>query len=222
MIDVIIPAYIPNETHLGYLVEALESLKNQTYKDFTARIVVNGGLDVSDRLPKDDRFDVVKMEGKQSGAKARNYGIKLGNSKYVAQLDADDLYLPEKLEKQFDFMESYQHYSLVATANLVLRDGVLRKSCNDPRVYGTHDQIKSVINDINPICCGSVMFRRSDIFDCGFFYNEKYTPGEYWPTYEKPMSEDWDLWIRCIKSHKRIYVLPEELYIWREGTSVER
>jgi glycosyltransferase involved in cell wall biosynthesis len=222
MIDVVIPAYIPNEVHFHYLIEALSSLKEQTYKDFTARIIVNGGLDVSDRLPKDDRFDVIKMEGKQSGAKARNHGIRLGNSKYVAQLDADDLYLPEKLQKQFEFMENHEDYSLVATSNLVLRGGVLRKSCNDPRAYGTHDQINSVINDVNPICCGSVMFRRSDVFDCGFFYNEKYTPGEYWPTYGKPMNEDWDLWIRCIESNKRICVLPEELYIWREGSSVAR
>ena len=221
-IDVIIPAYIPNEINLSYLIQALESLQSQTLTDFVARIIINGGFDVSSKIPKDDRFDVRIIDSKQSAAKARNYGIKLSNSKYVAQLDADDLYLPEKLQKQFDFMENNLWCSLLGTATWVLKNNGLEKSCNDPKVFGTHEQIKVVINNINPICCGTVMFRRCNIFDQGLFYDEEYIPGEYWPTYGKSMNEDWDLWIRCIHQNKQIHILPEELYIWREGSSVAR
>lgn len=221
MIDVVIPAYIPSETHVMYLCEALESLACQTYKDFTARIILNGP-DVSKKLPFDERFDYHVMNGKQSAAKARNYGIKLGTSKYVAQLDADDMYMPNKLEKQFQFLEKNADYSIVATSSLVLINGRLEKSCNDPNLVGSHEQIIAVINDINPICCGSVMFRRSDIFNDGLFYNEEYKPGSYWPTYQKSMNEDWDLWIRCVNNGKKIHTLPEELYIWRDGSRVER
>lgn len=222
-IEVIIPAYIPSDIHLNYLIEALESLKSQTYQNFVAKIIVNGGLlDITDKLPKDDRFHTLIMNGKQSAAKARNYGIKLGNSKYVAQLDADDLYLPTKLQEQFDFMENNPWCSLLGTSTWVLMNNKLEKSCNDPKVFGTHEQIKSVINNINPISCGTVMFRRCDVFDKNLFYNEEYVPGEYWPTYGKNMNEDWDLWIRCINQDKKIHILPKELYIWREGSSVAR
>lgn len=223
-IDVIIPAYIPSQTNLNYFIQALESLKNQTFTNFTARIMINGGLlDIVDKLPKDDRFHIVTSYEKQSAAKARNYGIKLGDSKYVAQLDADDLYLPDKLQKQFDFMENNEWCSLLATLILVLNGDKLRKGCYPHQQVGTHDRIKDCIKYINPICCGSVMFRRADIFDKGLFYNEEYAPDSYWPMYGRNMNEDWDMWIRCILNEdKKIYMLPEELYIWREGSSVAR
>lgn len=221
-IEVIIPAYIPNDINLTYFIQALESLQNQTLTNFIARIIINGGFDICSKIPKDDRFDIRVMDGKQSGAKARNYGMKLGDSKYVAQLDADDLYMPDKLQKQFDFMENNKWCSLLATSILVLANGKLRKSCYSNEEIGTHDQIKSCIRDINPICHASVMFRRSDIFDQGIFYNQDYIAGTHWPEYGKNMYEDWDLWIRCLANDKKFHILPEELYIWREGSSVTR
>lgn len=221
-IDVIIPAHIPNDISLTYFIQALESLQNQTLSNFIARIIINGSFDIISKIPKDNRFDIRVMDGKQSAAKARNYGIKLSDSKYVAQLDADDLYLPDKLQKQFDFMEANNWCSFLGTSVLVLRNGTLQKSCNDPSLYGTYQQIKNCINKINPICCGSVMFRRNDIFDQGLFYDERYAPNTYWPMYNKNMNEDWDLWIRCIHQNKQVFILPEELYIWREGSSVAR
>jgi glycosyltransferase involved in cell wall biosynthesis len=221
-IEVIIPAYIPNDINLTYFIQALESLQNQTLSNFIARIIINGGFDICSKIPKDDRFDIRVMNGKQSAAKARNYGIRLGDSKYVAQLDADDLYLPDKLQKQFDFMEKNKWCSLLATSMIVYANGRLQKGCYSNEEIGTHDQIKSCIRDINPICCGSVMFRRSDIFDQGIFYNQEYLPDSYWPEYGKNMNEDWDMWIRCVANDKKFHILPEELYIWRQGSSVER
>ena len=152
-IEVIVPAYIPNDINLTYFIQALESLQNQTLTNFIARIIINGGFNICSKIPKDDRFDIRVMDGKQSGAKARNYGMKLGDSKYVAQLDADDLYMPDKLQKQFDFMENNKWCSLLATSILVLTNGKLKKSCYSNEEIGTHDQIKSCIRDITQALC---------------------------------------------------------------------
>lgn len=227
MIDIIIPAYIPTQRHFGYFILAIESLKRQTYKNFNAKIVLNGSSaykkDILNQIIDDTRFQLFDMERKASAAIARNYAIKISNSKYVAQLDADDMYVENKLEKQIDFMEQNTWCGLLGTSSNVVRyDGGIENSCIDPERYKTHEQIKNCVRDMNPICCGSVMFRRSEVFDKGLFYNEAYKPDTYWPEYGKNMNEDWDLWIRCIEQDIKVHVLPDKLYFWREGSSVER
>lgn len=227
MIDIIMPVYIPTNRHFGYLCLAIDSLKDQTYKDFTVKLMLNGSdnykSDIQNKVKDDPRFQIIDMGPKTSAAIARNYGIKSGNSKYVAQLDADDAYVHTKLEKQIEFMENNTWCGLLGTSSLVIRyDQYLEASCIDPQKYQTHEQIKSCVRNMNPICCGSVMFRRSEVFDKGLFYNETYKPDTYWPEYGKNMNEDWDLWIRCIEQDVKVHVLPDKLYFWREGSSVER
>ena len=101
-VSVIIPFY--NGIH--WLCEAVESALNQTYSNIEIIIVNDGSTeDITEFLKKFGDSIVYAYQKNQGAASARNYGIKLANGDYIAFLDADDIWLPTKLEKQIFFIE---------------------------------------------------------------------------------------------------------------------
>ena len=119
MISIIIPAYIPTRKHHALFIRAIRSLEKQTYKDFEVICVLNGcytdyGSIISSVIT-DLNIHYKFLEGKTSGAIARNFGIKVSKRKYVAQLDVDDQYHPEKLEKQIEFLEKNPYIDVLGT-----------------------------------------------------------------------------------------------------------
>lgn len=104
-VSVVIPTY--NAADL--LPDAVESVLAQTYRDFELIVVDDGSTDetpeVMERYADDVRY-VRKENG--GSASARNRGIREARGQYVALLDADDLWLPEKLEHQMEQFEAQQ------------------------------------------------------------------------------------------------------------------
>ena len=101
-----VSAIIPFYNGVEWLYEAVDSVLNQTYKNVEI-IVVNDGSpeDVSDFLTKyRDKIQYFYQEN-QGVAVARNLAISKSTGKYVALLDSDDIWLPDKVEKQLGFME---------------------------------------------------------------------------------------------------------------------
>jgi len=104
-VSIIIPTY--NREHL--LGRALKSILNQTYKDFEVIVVDDGSTDNTEDVIRE--FSALKIhyikhiENKGEGA-ARNTGVKAARGDYVAFLDSDDEYLPEKLEKEMAVFKS--------------------------------------------------------------------------------------------------------------------
>jgi len=100
MVSVIIPSY-NGERFVG---EAIESVLNQTYQNFEIILVDDGSTDGSKSVIKpflkDARIRLIEHEQNKGIPFARNTGIKHSNGRYIAFLDQDDLWLPEKLEKQ--------------------------------------------------------------------------------------------------------------------------
>ena len=105
-VSVIIPTY-----NRGNLVgRSIQSILNQTYKDFELIIVDDGSIDNTEDIikefqKKDERIKYIRYEKNKGGAAARNTGIKNAKGKYIAFLDSDDEWLPEKLEKQIKTMK---------------------------------------------------------------------------------------------------------------------
>ena len=104
-VSVIVPVYNAEK----YLKQTLLSIQNQTFKDFEAILIDDGSSDQSGEIcdgqaMTDSRFKVIHQ--KNSGvAAARNAGIEQAEGEFIAFLDADDCWLPEKLEKQVAFMK---------------------------------------------------------------------------------------------------------------------
>ena len=99
-ISIITPVYNGEK----YLVETIQSVINQSYANFELIIVDDGSTDNSkhiaeDFAKKDERIHVITQINSGSAA-ARNHGIRVAKGRYIVLLDADDLWMPEFLEKQ--------------------------------------------------------------------------------------------------------------------------
>jgi len=226
VLDIIVPAYLPTPKHHELLHRALRSLEKQTFKNFGVIIVLNGCYTDYDSVIQsvNSTLDITwkTIDGKASGAIARNLGIRSSGKDLIAQLDADDQYHPEKLEKQITFFMNNPKYSFVGTlVSDYFGENDLRDSCFSPGQYQTHTQIARALYRENIMCHGSIMMKRDAFLDLGG-YNEAYKPGDIWDGYGKPMWEDWDLWKRAILKGYRFYNIPERLYYWSVDTSVER
>lgn len=97
---------IPSYNSARYLAEAIQSVLDQSYADFEIIVVNDGSTDETEAVVKgfsDERIRYFAQENKGVGA-ARNVGLRLARGEYVAFLDADDLFLPEKLSRQVEFL----------------------------------------------------------------------------------------------------------------------
>lgn len=107
LVTVIIPAY----NHEAYVADCIESVCNQTYKNIQLIIIDDGSTDNTKqeiektlaRKKKDALFISKKNEGL---IKTLNFGITLARGKYFSSLASDDLWLPNKIEKQVELMEN--------------------------------------------------------------------------------------------------------------------
>lgn len=122
-VSIIIPTY--NRAHL--IERAIESVLHQTYQDFELIIIDDGSTDNTDDIinkfqKKDDRIIYLKHDRNKGGSAARNTGIKASRGEYIAFLDSDDEWLPEKLEKQMDFFES-NNYGFIY-CNMIIEDKI--------------------------------------------------------------------------------------------------
>ena len=118
----LVSVIMPNYNGEKYLKETVESVLNQTYKNWELVFVDDCSKDNSLELIKsfqDERIKIFKNEKNSGAAKTRNKAIREAKGKWIAFLDSDDLWMPNKLEKQLAFMEennysfSYTKYELI-------------------------------------------------------------------------------------------------------------
>lgn len=114
----------------NFLDETLQSIIDQTYTDWESILINDNSTDkslaIAEKFSKlDDRFKIINVNENQGAAKARNIGIKSAEGRFIAFLDSDDLWLPEKLEKQISLMKSksldftYSSYHFISEAGEV-------------------------------------------------------------------------------------------------------
>jgi len=114
-ISVIIPFYKAEK----YFEEALDSIKNQTV-EVNEIIVINDGCGskTTEFLEKFDGIKIINVDKNGGASSARNIGIKAAKYDWIAFLDADDIWLPDKIEEQLVFLSKHPHF-LLATQVLV-------------------------------------------------------------------------------------------------------
>ena len=113
-----------------YLSEAIESVLNQTFKDFELIIINDCSNDKTSEILKkyenfDDRVKVHTNEVNLRLPASLNKAISFAQGKYIARMDADDICLPERLEKQYDFMENNPNVALSSCRFMTLKNGVI-------------------------------------------------------------------------------------------------
>lgn len=208
MISVVIPTY--NRSKL--LKRAVESVLNQTFKDFELIIVDDNSTDntretVMDLRKKDSRIKYFRHKNNQGGSAARNTGIKHAKGEFIALLDDDDEWLPEKLIKQMSLFEKLPaEYGVVYCGCFYIseKNSKLIKHIT-PREHGNvYEQMLE-----GCILASPTPLLRKECFSVSGLFDEKLNS-----------SQDWDMWIR-ISKHFKFDFVPELLAIHRiHGTQI--
>jgi len=200
-VSVIIGAYNCEK----FIEETIRSVMGQTFKDWELIVVDDGSSDntcgIVQRID-DERIRLIRL-AKNSGlpAVSRNTGIRAARGEYIAFLDHDDIWLPEKLSKQVELMEKDKDLFLVYSRCYNQKDAkIIRVS--PPNPVSGHVFEKLFLR--NCILCSSVMIRPSD-GDTPYMFKE-----------DKELStvEDYDLWL-SIAREKKISFIDEPLVIYR-------
>lgn len=200
-VSVIIPAY--DAAH--FLGDAIESVLAQTYRDFEIIVVDDGSTDETAAITGRYGSTVRCIHQENAGVSAaRNRGLALSRGQYIAFLDADDSWLPSKLEKQMAALEASPGSMLCHTAtHIVFPDFVSRSAILD-------DLPGPVLHNLllwgNAVNLSTAVCDRS-LFDLA---------GGFDP--ELSQCADWDLWIRFAMLTGFVY-LSEPLANYRQHES---
>jgi glycosyltransferase involved in cell wall biosynthesis len=197
---------IPTHNMASYLGLAIESVLRQTHSDWDLHVVDDGSTDATAELVaryKNDQRIHYWYQTNQERAAARNRGITNSSGKYVAFLDADDLWEPEKLHKQVAALESNPGAALCYTyARYIRRDGTPLP--NEKQLTACEGYVLPDLVRGNFIPVSSVLVRRSALDTAGMFDISRLLTG----------AEDWDLWLRIALEYP-IKAVCEELTLYR-------
>ncbi|BAB07432.1 glycosyltransferase family A protein [Halalkalibacterium halodurans] len=184
---------IPTHNRAKLLKRALESTLNQTYKNIEVIVVSDGSTDntdiVMDEYKRDSRVNFISYHPAKGGNYARNTGIKNAKGEFIAFLDDDDEWMPDKLELQIKEFNQNANVGLVYTGVEIIYNFNKRniKYYSLPKKTGNLSKEILVANCIGTT--SSVMVRKNLITECGMF-DEKLKA-----------RQDYDLWIRvCQKT----------------------
>lgn len=195
-----------------YLREAIDSILNQTYPDFELIIINDGSTDNSAQIIQsynDPRIRLITNERNLGIIATRNKGLQAAKGVYIANMDADDISLPERLEKQVNYLDAHPGIAVLA-ARLVLVNGQNRETGIWPEDYHVLSQeaIAATLPVINCIGQPTVMMRAEAIKKIG--YNPAFIA-----------NEDWGLWLQVLSQGLGIAKLPEILLRYRQHTASE-
>lgn len=104
---------IPTKNRPVLATRAIQSALAQTYPDVEVLVIDDGSVPPFQCSFIDTRVRVIRLDESRGGASARNVGIENSHGKYVCFLDDDDLYLPDKLEKQVAYLDQHPDVDLV-------------------------------------------------------------------------------------------------------------
>ncbi|MGK0254471.1 MAG: glycosyltransferase involved in cell wall biosynthesis [Mariniflexile sp.] len=207
-ISVIIPIYNGEET----LNDSLVSVLDQKVSNTEVIIIDDGSIDTSFTIAKaisndNPSKDILIHKQKNKGlAASLNVGIGLASGKYIARQDQDDLVLPERFVKQFDFLEQNNQVGIVGTwAQIYEGDKETQRYHN--HASSSHALKLELLFD-NPFVHSSIMMRKSALDNCGGYSED---------TFRQP-PEDYELWSRIAKDYE-IANIPEVLTVYREMPS---
>jgi glycosyltransferase involved in cell wall biosynthesis len=185
LVSVIIPTFNSGQ----YIKAALESVFNQTYKNIEVIVVDDGSTD-NTRVVLEAFMKQIKYIYKENGgpASARNRGVKEAKGEFIAFLDADDMWLPEKIELQFGVFVKDQRIGLVSCNHHQIdeKGQILEESKHIH--YLSQKVLFNVLLVKNVVSGGSNAIIKKECFDkVGLF--DEHLHG----------TEDWDMWLRIAK-----------------------
>jgi glycosyltransferase involved in cell wall biosynthesis len=196
-ISVVIPTY--NQASL--LKQALDSVRAQTFEDWEAIVINNFSNDPTESIVtsyQDPRISLINFANHGVIAASRNLGIQKAQGEFIAFLDSDDIWFPEKLQICLQTLNE-NFADAVCHNEFQVRDGRQERILS----YGPENKF-SYLNMLfygNCVSTSALLIRRSRLLEAGCF-NENKTINT---------AEDYDLWMRLARNHCKFVFLQKEL-----------
>lgn len=189
----------------SYLEEAIESVAKQTFTDWELIVINDCSVDgtagiLEDFAKKDERIKVFPNEVNLKLPTSLNKAISLSTGKYILRMDADDICLPERFQKQYDFMEKNPNVDLSSCRFLTLKNGSYASGGCGTRCDS--EAIRAMLLVSNPILHPGVIAKAQVMKD--YLYNTSLT-----------CTEDLELWTRMAKDGLNLKIQPEYLLFYR-------
>ena len=201
LVSVIIPYYKKK-----YISETVNSVLDQSYKNFEIIIIYDDesfeDLNYIEQIKKKDkRISIIKNKKNSGAGASRNVGISKSKGKYLAFLDADDIWKPNKLDNQITFMRS-KDYAATHTSYLIIDEFKKVIGKRTARTFnGLNELLKSC--DIGT----STMIIKKDLINDKIKFASLTT------------KEDFVLWLKLLKENVKIYALDDDLTFWTKSKS---
>ncbi len=197
----------------GTLPQAIESILNQTYDNWELIMCDDGSsdntyavaLEFRDKYP--EKIILIRNERNSYLAATLNHCLRYATGTYVARMDADDISLPERFERQVDFLRKNSEYQLVGTAMQLFDDS------GDLSVLSRPEQ-----PDKYSLRNGTV-FSHPTIMTYKYVYDEL---GGYTVSRRTIRGQDYDLWFRFYARGFKGYNLSDVLYRFKEDLGAVR
>ena len=194
------------------IINSIESINNQTFKNWELIIIDDASNDktfeiISKLSAKNSKIKIIKNPKNYGLAKSLNKGIKIAKGEFIARVDADDINLPHRLEKQYQFMIENKNVDALGTgAWLVDKNGERLKSISLTKKFNINDKkifSKSIF--LHP----SVMFRKS-------FFSKI---GNYDSSFLR--AQDKELWLRGLSNGAYFTNLSEALIEYNTNNYIQ-
>lgn len=198
LISIITPSF----NSAKFIAETIQSVQNQTYQHWEMIIVDDCSSDetvsiIQEIANKDSRIQLIKLEKNSGTGIARSTALEKATGKFIAFVDADDLWKPEKLDKQIDFM----------------------KANNLPFTFSFYDCINEAGQPLNRRIEAPLHLSYQQLFFCNYVGN---LTGIYDANYfgKIPVSsirkrQDWMMWLTILKKIQFAQPVPESLAFYR-------
>lgn len=195
-VSIIMPVYNGAST----IVQSIESILNQTYKDIKIYIVDDCSTDETSKLLQNfyignDRVEIIRNIKNKGVAESRNIGIERSRGKYIAFCDSDDLWNETKLEKQIDILESKKVDVVCTNYNVIDLDNNIIGCVYAPEII-TYKK----------------MLGKNHIGNLTGIYNAK----KIGKVYQKIIGhEDYLMWLEILRKTDQAICIQEELAKYR-------
>ncbi len=204
LVSVVMSAYNAEK----YIKEAIDSILGQTFTDFEFIIINDGSTDGTLKIIKsykDPRIVLISRKNKGLVA-SLNEGIERARGKYIARMDADDISMPERFEKQVEYLESHPEVGVVSSfVKMVDPDGNDIGIWQDDVATKTYEEITNMIVKKNCFSHPSVVIRTKII--------------KHYKYRNIKAAEDYELWLRMVSDGIVLAKIPEFLYLYRQHDS---
>ena len=205
MSDPLVTVLMSAQNSEQYIGEAIQSVLDQTFRDFEFIIIDDGSTDNTLKIIRqfdDPRIRVIKNPENWGIPKSLNGGLSVCRGKYIARMDSDDVCFPNRLETQVNYLESHPDIGVLGSEVKVIgQDGQIhnrtRNILTDPYLIKFWLLFDTVINNPTTLIKKEFLDR----------------VGGYNPAFK--YAEDYELWTRLVKITK-IAVSPESLVYWRD------